>query len=173
MLPVPYLRQLRGGVCFQFPPSRDRLERHGDLAPQTPPARQVRLDRLHPLRPLSFVGDPQLQPTEFLSDLSLPSSTDSLLSSGCGSPTSVQPSFLLNKEVVCPFLCVSGSLTHSIGIPGSLESLESSSGQRWYKKPESQSSCTPWLLSQRALLQEPIRSPPNPGIGSSSGAPIS
>lgn len=140
--------ELRGGVA-QFRP-----------APQTPPARQIRQDSgshdgstyitlYASQRAISSIeayrlidGAPPPSQSELLPDTgaypSLPPS-DRLLSSGCGSSTSVQPSFLLNNEVVCPFLCVSGSLTCSIGIPGSLESLESTSGQGWYhRNPEQQ-----------------------------------
>lgn len=127
------------------------------MLPSPPPLSSTEAYRL-------TVGDPSLQPTLSFQQtgLTLPSPSDCLLASGCGSSTSVQPSFLLNNEVVCPFLGVSGSLTCSIGIPGSLESLELTSGQCWYTEIQSNRVHVPTA----AFLESPFAgtqlSPPTP-----------
>lgn len=178
-LPVLYLRQLRGGGV---PPTETDLGgvetlllRHFQLDKLGRTVAAMRVEHtlhcmlprapFYPLKPTAHCRRPHLQPTlsffQTLAYLSPPPVTGRLLSSGCGSSTSVQPSFLLNNEVVCSFLCVRfPNLQYwNSWVPG--ESLESSSDQCWYhKNPEQQCSCAHrCLLSQRVLLREPVCSP--------------
>lgn len=180
-LPVLYLRELRGGghsVPFSetdLGSMETLLLRHPQLDKLGRTVAAVMVGRAYITRcaPQCLLSSTQAyrlvvrRPpppanSELLSGtgLSLPSPRDRLLSSGCGSSTSVQPSFLLNNEAVCSFLCVKFPNLQYWDFWVPRESLESSSDQCWYhSRPEQQSShAHRCLLSQRVLLQACISS---------------